>query len=222
MAICKCEWCGLEFSRKLGKRNAGRFCTKKCSGAKRTAVSREYRAQIVAAKNAVKIARKLVRRERSVSAREERRVSASLRTVGRICKVCGSAFSRPLHKPGLWTLCHSLECRAQAKRSAMRRNRQLHGRKPAERARHRGLPVEKRCGPIAICTRDCWRCQLCGISTPRRLRGTHDSSAPEVDHIIPLSHPDSPGHVWSNVQCACRQCNLKKGANVLGQLRLAV
>ena len=34
----------------------------------------------------------------------------------------------------------------------------------------------------------------------------------EIEHIIPLSHPDSPGHVSSNVTVACTHCNRKKGA----------
>jgi hypothetical protein len=73
--------------------------------------------------------------------------------------------------------------------------------------------------PIAVCERDGWRCQLCGVSTPRRLRGTHFDNAPEMDHIIPLALGGS--HTYTNVQCACRRCNSIKGARPLGQLRLA-
>ncbi len=34
----------------------------------------------------------------------------------------------------------------------------------------------------------------------------------ELEHIVPLSHPDSPGHVSSNVTVACTRCNRKKGS----------
>src|SRR5437899_9968533 len=43
--------------------------------------------------------------------------------------------------------------------------------------------------------------------TPQSLRGTVDPAAPELGHIVPLSTPGSPGHVYSNVRCECRDCN---------------
>lgn len=72
--------------------------------------------------------------------------------------------------------------------------------------------------PIQVFERDGWRCQLCGIKTPKRLRGTYKPTAPELDHIIPLSLGGS--HTYQNTQCACRACNGAKGAKPLGQLRL--
>jgi 5-methylcytosine-specific restriction endonuclease McrA len=163
--------------------------------------------------------RKQERKIRSEGRRLDRRYIASIATAIRTCRVCGGTFVRPPFRPGTWNLCSA--CKPLAAKECRRRHRQVYGKKPAERARRRGLPSE-RCGPIAVCTRDKWRCRLCGVSTPRSLRGTYHIRAPEVDHIIPLSHPQSPGHVWSNVQCLCRQCNLDKGARIRGQLRLAV
>lgn len=72
--------------------------------------------------------------------------------------------------------------------------------------------------PYVLLSRDKWRCQECGIKTPRRLRGSHDPRAPEVDHIIPLSKGGE--HSYRNTQCLCRACNLKKSATPRGQLRL--
>jgi hypothetical protein len=71
---------------------------------------------------------------------------------------------------------------------------------------------------IRVLERDGWRCQLCGIDTPKSLRGKHKPNSPEIDHIIPLSI--GGGHVLENVQCACRQCNGNKGNKALGQLIL--
>ena len=56
--------------------------------------------------------------------------------------------------------------------------------------------------------RDGWRCQLCGCSSPKRLRGTYHPSAPELDHIKPLSKGGE--HTMENTQLLCRSCNAMK------------
>lgn len=91
---------------------------------------------------------------------------------------------------------------AKSKQKAVRR----------ARARARSEPVD----PLAVFERDGWRCQICGCKTPKRLRGTIDPRAPELDHIHSLALGGS--HTWSNLQCACRACNVEKGARSLGQL----
>ena len=87
----------------------------------------------------------------------------------------------------------------------------------AQRAKKLGLPRQY-FNEVRVLDRDRWRCQLCGVSTPKTARGKHLPNSPEVDHIIPLSQ--GGGHVWTNVQCACRQCNINKGSKALGQLLL--
>jgi hypothetical protein len=72
--------------------------------------------------------------------------------------------------------------------------------------------------PIAIFERDNWTCRKCGKKTPKRLRGTCNKRAPELDHIIPLSLGGS--HIAINLQCLCRQCNGDKGAKAEAQLLL--
>jgi 5-methylcytosine-specific restriction endonuclease McrA len=70
-----------------------------------------------------------------------------------------------------------------------------------------------------VLDRDGWRCQMCGVKTPKRLRGTFDDRAPELDHRVPMAM--GGGHVWDNVQCSCRRCNAAKNAMaVLGQTNL--
>lgn len=183
----------------------------------RVAAQREERARVATAKH------EQVRVE-AQRRHEARRFQQSDSTSRRICKICGSQFLKPLYHPGMWKLC-SEACRQiahQANRKKARRiRRESGGDKPAQRARKKGLPYE-RCGPIAVCERDKWRCQLCGVATPRRLRGLNRPTSPEIDHIIPLASPLSPGHVWSNVQCLCRRCNIQKGATWRGQLRLVM
>lgn len=89
------------------------------------------------------------------------------------------------------------------------------------RAKRFGVPYDITITSGAIFERDGWRCMLCGVPTRKELRG-HQSHplAPTEDHIIPLSVPGSPGHVWANVQCAHRKCNCAKRDRIIGQLRL--
>lgn len=67
--------------------------------------------------------------------------------------------------------------------------------------------------------RDGWRCQICGMRTPKRLRGTMDPRAPELDHRIPMALGGP--HTYENCQAACRACNGAKGAKrASGQIPL--
>jgi hypothetical protein len=90
-------------------------------------------------------------------------------------------------------------------------------RKNKKRAAHFGAAYEP-VNPIMVFDRDKWLCRLCGISTPRKLRGTCDPRAPELDHIMPVSLGGE--HSYRNTQCACRKCNGAKGAKPLGQMRM--
>lgn len=74
--------------------------------------------------------------------------------------------------------------------------------------------------PIKVFERDKWRCHICNIKTPRKLRGTYDDRAPELEHIVPLSQGGT--HTWGNVACSCRKCNGAKGATAFGQLGLRI
>lgn len=74
--------------------------------------------------------------------------------------------------------------------------------------------------PIKVFNRDKWHCKLCGVSTPKSMRGTIALNAPELDHIIPLSKGGS--HTYTNVQCLCRSCNNIKSDKLIGQLKLCI
>lgn len=80
------------------------------------------------------------------------------------------------------------------------------------RARRKGLPAEK-FSRFEVFERDRWMCHIC------RAPVVHDLSAygplsPTVDHLIPLSHPATPGHVKTNVALAHRRCNISKNGRV--------
>lgn len=87
----------------------------------------------------------------------------------------------------------------------------------ARKARIRSVTVEQ-FDPVVVLTRDGWRCHICGIKTPKRLRGSYEDNAPELDHIIPLAQGGE--HSRRNTACACRKCNIEKSDKPLGQLRM--
>lgn len=84
--------------------------------------------------------------------------------------------------------------------------------KAKRKALERGARVAESINPDFILERDKYRCYICGIKTPKKLRGTYEDNAPEVDHIIPLSKGGL--HVESNLRCACRKCNGLKSDRV--------
>ena len=127
------------------------------------------------------------------------------------CSVCGKPFT-PKYGDKSRAFC-SDECRRVAK-NIVRHER---GRNHCQRIRHYGGHYEY-VKVSSIFERDGWRCRQCGRKTPKRLRGTIALSAPELDHIIPVSAGGD--HAPYNLQCLCRACNIKKAAVGSGQLVL--
>lgn len=109
--------------------------------------------------------------------------------------------------------CRNLAYRATPNYKAMQRQA-----KARRRARERGAPECERIDPIKVFERDRWRCGICGCKTHKAKRGTYHPKAPELDHIVALANGGA--HTWQNVQCACRECNGKKGASDYGQLNM--
>lgn len=122
------------------------------------------------------------------------------------CAECGFTFS-PNYGDKRRRFCGK-DCQGRASRRVRRQK---------ERARLRSALIES-VDPIAVFERDGWKCRECGRSTPRRLRGTYRASAPELDHVLPLSLGGD--HSYRNVQCLCRACNSAKSNTPKGQLSL--
>lgn len=132
--------------------------------------------------------------------------SAAFDRPPRDCRECGSSFS-PTYGSKRRFFC-SAACAGRHERRAKRKK---------ERARLYAAHVET-VHATEVFERDGWRCQLCGVRTPRVQRGTFAPTAPELDHIQPLSAGGE--HSYRNVQCACRACNAAKSNKPLGQMRL--
>lgn len=87
------------------------------------------------------------------------------------------------------------------------------------KAMERGACIAENFHPFVVFDRDGWKCQICGIKTPKELRGSHKASAPEIDHIVPISKGGH--HTMTNVQTSCRSCNAAKSDKApIGQMGL--
>jgi hypothetical protein len=158
------------------------------------------------------------------------------------CQQCGKDFKRKLYShawQGKNKFC-SRECAwdarwgegrprkggsAAAKRSWSQKTRTTTIR---HRCKHYGCPCDVTCTREAVCERDGWVCQQCGIQCHKgewridaATRKTDPRNA-EHDHIWPLSVRGGPGNVLENSQCLCRRCNGKKRNKLGGQLRLSL
>lgn len=127
------------------------------------------------------------------------------------CKHCEIVFC-PLYGAKRTTYCSDY-CAVSAFRRLPSTRAKKRTEKAIRRARERAnLPFCEAFDPFDVFERDGWQCRLCGIDTPRSLRGTYQADAPELDHIIPLALGGS--HTKANTQCACRSCNALKGVTI--------
>lgn len=236
-----CVVCGKAFQKKRGSRNQGLCCSRTCGwrlihlrGVERRAERQRARAEqgghqkvciqcgtlFIAKRGNAKLCSVACRRAKQLLdgfVYSRTKQARCREQSGKMCQECGSALIVGSHRA---TYC-SDACFRQSKRRLRRKNGSNKGCGPhAHRAKCFGGERDWSIKNEAIFIRDGWRCRLCGRVTPKRLRGSCDPKAPEVDHIVPLSR--GGGHVWHNVQCACRQCNSRKGAKTRGQLRLAI
>ncbi len=214
-----CEHCGVTFNPKASNRT--RFCSRDCSYAhlklhgrperrKPRAPSEPWPTCEICGKPASIRTAKTCSDEchAEYKRRYSRVLSASKKAIKpRPCKECGTVFT-PEYGDQRRAFCSS-EC--------MRKQQRRIG-KATRKARMRKAARTEAVDWLAVFNRDGWRCKLCGCRTPKRLRGTTDDRAPELDHIVPLAHGGE--HSYANTQCLCRKCNQEKGASVAGQLPL--
>lgn len=196
-----------------GSRDARQYCSKQCAVDHKVAINEEIRAlRRIAENNKPKpVVNTYVLNE----IRAIKRIARAAR-VSKSCKHCGEIV---YYK---YLLLHP-NCRKEHERTARLAYRQKYkhtevykANKKAWRnkrkALERGASVAEPINPDFILERDKYRCYICGIKTPKKLRGTFEDNAPEVDHIIPLSKGGL--HVESNLRCACRKCNGLKSDRV--------
>lgn len=144
---------------------------------------------------------------RQCAYKHDRLIASSVAKLPCVCKECEKEFT-PAYGVKLRVFCSSA-CRKRYTRRAS---------KMVRKAVMKGCVSVERIDPILVFNRDGWKCHICKRATPKRLRGTFDERAPELDHILPLSMGGS--HTWDNVACACRRCNGEKSNKPKGQMLL--
>jgi hypothetical protein len=143
----------------------------------------------------------------------------------RLSKAWYGALPKPVHAPRTCARCfarflpgHGAQIRFCSKACSKAYERSVSGRTYRQRAKHHGVAWEP-IGPFSVFNRDGWKCQICGVKTPRKLRGSIHPRAPELDHRVPMVRGGP--HLRTNLQCACRACNgAKGGVRTVGQIPL--
>ena len=60
--------------------------------------------------------------------------------------------------------------------------------------------------------RDKYICQYCGVKL--------NNKSATIDHIVPKSHHQYPGHTWKNIVTCCRKCNNRKDNKSLKEVNM--
>lgn len=228
MKVCVCRFCSKEFRPKKPDRTT--YCSRECSYAARTAVRQARLKEQLS----WKVPRPCIDCGVLFLPRSPGHVRCKKKTHGdkkhRVCIQCFKSFVAMGNERTCSEACrserHILQIKAfrqtpegkayiRADRAVRRR---VYGHKHRDRARYHGVPYET-VNVSAVFERDQWRCQVCGVRTPKRLRGTSKPNAPELDHRIPMALGGP--HSYDNVQCACKSCNQAKGGHTIkGQIPL--
>lgn len=221
-----CRWCAKPFTRLTKLRppdDRGLYCSRSCNGKAQRWVLVGPPSGRVFITTSRGLCASCGRRFTSERRRDRcRQCVSSVRWVVvpmRICN-CGSIFGSVAGRDVCSAECADLRRIASRRKfrttATCKRLRRIHKAKRRLKTR----VAADRIDPMAVFERDRWRCQLCGVRTPKALRGSFDPRAPEMDHIVTLA--DGGTHTWGNVQCACRQCNGDKGSRSRGQIGLAL
>lgn len=221
-----CEWCGVSFiektrsSKQLREGKKQRFCSNQCRAETQRVHASKEDARVVWRQ------RWLERRGDKFCAVCNKKIAWGRKYCSEACQIkVRDAKTNVDRTPSPCPQCRKVFYRTYghnhvrfcSKRCLNKSRKSRYGGDYRARARHFGVEYEP-VNRVRVFDRDGWRCQLCGVKTPKHLRGTLEANAPELDHIVPLAA--GGGHSYRNTQCACRLCNSAKHDRPLGQMRL--
>lgn len=114
----------------------------------------------------------------------------------------------------------SEECKQKHKNKLIynKRKKNRHLRKHINRAKKFNVNYDIHTTLLNIRIRDGIKCLLCGKKVLKVNQSGFNKDNATVGHIVALSKGGS--HTMQNVQLECMECNMRKGTNTLGQLRL--
>lgn len=211
----QCLHCGTTFSRKTGGNStdgSNSYCSMQCRTVLRAKVRHErelYRSWSNQLKRnkaeKIKALLSILRKVKAAKQREELR-QAKAQTPCVTCeKPVGYAFGRGKLYCG--PICRPNQA-IEIKRAYRKKRKAL----------ERGAKVGETVSPLKVFNQCGWKCQICGVLTPPKLRGKNKPTSPELDHIVPLSKGGS--HSYENTQLLCRSCNGWKSDKVVVGQRL--
>lgn len=225
-----CAECGDHF--KHSWRGGVMYCSKSCKqrawGKKiGAALSAEEarRRHAVATQRRADRAMRSAERKASLAARQAHLEAQKAARPTR-CAVCKTSFGDVV-RIGRGRLYCSAACRrlSPVTLAAKAKYRLTDQFKASKRARKKARrAVKRRCGADTFNTRhvferDGWKCQRCGVTTPKSLIGSNKSREPTHDHIVALANGGP--HTLENSQTLCRGCNTVKAAGApVGQIGL--
>ena len=213
----QCVVCGSTFERYLRNRDSGQCCSRNC-GFELQRWQRAITSAVTAERNVYRRwSRRAKARVSAITRAEERLQREPLINPCLSCKKPAEKYKK------LCEACRTSSRDASRKNARLTRKKTEAWRTSRRVAKSRRRAVERgaladRFDPIEILERDGWKCHLCSMPTPKRLRGTSDERAPELDHIVPLGQGGA--HTRINTACACRRCNIAKADKPLGQMLL--
>lgn len=209
--VVTCIVCGQTKTRGRHGKDANLCCSRKCGFVWQTHMRKETKALRLIRLNVIK----------SFASRPDPNLAQEIKSIKliasnnkshKLCKSCGEVvYSKYVLVHPNCRKAYQLERKSQYRKTeAYKASKKV--AKAKRKAVERGATIADSINPIKILERDKWKCYLCGVNTPRKLRGTYEDNAPEVDHIIPLSKGGL--HVESNLKCACRKCNISKSDQI--------
>lgn len=228
-----CHWCNNAIKRERGGKDSGKYCCKPCYFAAVNAGKQQFKGRLQDAWSCfVDWAY-----EWDAQRPEWMECEACHKTIQRqssMQRVCSEACRYRLEKP-LHEACddcgaelnyesrHIKRCEPCRKKRRNEWKKQA-GKTPRKRCKKHGVPCDPSVKSRGVFERDGYRCQLCMRKCLRKFTIVNDVPhplSPTVDHIVAISL-GIKGHTWDNVQCACWECNVAKGARAIGQLRLTL
>lgn len=194
-----------------------KFCSRICSDRFKRARSNARLKKIKAIKKHNKRSREELRKQQKEETKLKSQIDAFNKFgTKRTCRICGKTFGFESKKDGARGSLCSHQCRSKARTSNRRNFKAKHNAIRRQKSRRQSNEVVSR---EYILRRDNFRCQHCGRKTRPDFKITH-SLYPNVDHIVPLCK--GGGHNKQNLQCLCRECNIKKGADNLNDQLLLI
>jgi 5-methylcytosine-specific restriction endonuclease McrA len=212
-----CKNCGTEsYRKKYGGNDPLEFCGRPCAFAHKGMMAREVNAirRIYALNTGYE--RRKQSRAMALANAIKRQADRAIRSeankaelASRPCKQCGKPVGYTFGRGKVYCSKLCLKTANKGKPKSENEKAARKRRKLIQRGAKVGLPFTHK----EVFDRAGWKCQLCGVPTPERLRGTYKPNAPELDHCRPLAKGGE--HSIDNAQLLCRSCNSWKSDRLI-------